>query len=81
MGRVDCAVVGFSTAAPSITSSLGLAVVDGPDERFVFSRVFFGSAIGLSTLQGLRNNFRYAFTLHLFLTPALLNLMIGQHAS
>ena len=63
MDPADCAEVGFSTAAPSITPSSGLVVLDGPDERFVFLKVFFGSAIGRSTLQGLQNNLRYALNI------------------
>ena len=81
IGWAGCAVVGFSTAAPAITPSSGLMVADGPDECFVFFEVFFVSAIGRSTLQGLRNSLHYAFTLHIYLTRALLNLMTGQHAS
>ena len=72
---------GFSTAAPSITSALGLAVADCPAEPFVFSDGFFGSAIcrcpACLSVGSAKQFLRYNIYIH----RALLNLMTEQHAS
>ena len=52
----------FDTGFFSCVCALPLLPVE--DKEIFFSEVFFCSAIGKSTLQGLRNNLHYAFTLH-----------------